>query len=91
VLPLRGVAGVWQVMLVPFAEGQKPPVTAWDPSRTRLRVAWPDQQDTFAFEALADGRTAFTLDQTTGSGQQRSLSFGRGARPDAGLLEETQR
>ena len=61
VIPSRGNAANFKVLLFPYLQGEEQPVTEWNNDRTQLSVSWSDQKDEFSFKTGADKRTQVKL------------------------------
>jgi hypothetical protein len=70
VIPAVSIAPSYKILLYPHKYGDPLPTTAWDRSRSQLRIGWPDQLDTVIFNPGSKGLTHLAIDR---AGEARPL------------------
>lgn len=79
VVPANTVAPDYRVLIYPFKQGEKLPVTTWSEDRSRLTLQIGEQTDQFDFQKADGGRSVFTL---TRNGKTVQKLDGVPARPE---------
>ena len=78
-IPAYAVEPEFKVLLYPYRFGEPLPFTRWSDDRSELLVSFDGQEDTYAFQRGAGGRTVFAMQR---NGRRVTTSTSRPAPPE---------